>query len=452
MNASQRQNILNFIEAYEKIDIHKLASEKYASEKDLTKISVGNYSLLEFINLTERMVKQLKAELDNGLWQLLPIANNFHNDFGILNLENGIGNLVNHINTSDFETAVSWLERLIYYQKVNGFWEKSNSNTDGITDDNLKKTYSALQIQTTHLTENIKQSHHLLEKIESANKEIEELKQKNEKNDSDIQTLLAEIAEVLSSAKQKRQQIEEIYQSQQVKLTEINEELAEEKAAYSEYDERATILEKKLSDLVTALEKKITESQTALATIEGKKTFMDEKEKEIIKLTGFAADSSLGHSFKGRASSLQWSSWIWLAVIVLLIGGTSYWIYIVFTELKSTTGNVWIDGTMNILKTIPAFIVLSFAVRQYSKERNLQEEYQFKQAVAVTLNAYADQLENETNKERIDLLRKTIAQLYTPPKIVPDSGINLFRSKSMNEAIKTLSDTTSKMLDIISKK
>jgi hypothetical protein len=85
---------------------------------------------------------------------------------------------------------------------------------------------------------------------------------------------------------------------------------------------------------------------------------------------------------------------------------------------------------------------MGFVFNQYNKERNLQEEYAFKSAVAMTLTAYSNMLENkdeEGNKTRQEMLLKSIEQLYNQPRIHSQTR----ESKSTNqlkEVIQSLSD------------
>ncbi|MBC7451251.1 MAG: hypothetical protein H7259_07155, partial [Cytophagales bacterium] len=89
--------------------------------------------------------------------------------------------------------------------------------------------------------------------------------------------------------------------------------------------------------------------------------------------------------------------------------------------------------------------LMGFVFSQYSKERNLQEEYAFKSAVAMSLTAYSGMLEkndSEENKTRQEMLLKSIQQVYMQPRIhaeKPDKIYSL-NGKHLKEAIQTLSE------------
>ena len=124
---------------------------------------------------------------------------------------------------------------------------------------------------------------------------------------------------------------------------------------------------------------------------------------------------------------------------------TGVWIVIVFTCLLPHFTNEWLNIMISILKTSPAFILLGFVFSQYKKERNLQEEYAFKSAVAMTLTAYSEMLsesDDPKNISRQQMLLKSIEMVYNQPQIYPAKSEPLFsfNTKSLKETIETLSE------------
>jgi hypothetical protein len=125
--------------------------------------------------------------------------------------------------------------------------------------------------------------------------------------------------------------------------------------------------------------------------------------------------------------------------------GTGIWLSLVYTNdsLKPHTGNIYFDIVLYAVKSAIAFVILGFAINQYSKERTLQEEYAFKEAVAVTINAYADQLQGETDADRRKMIMDTIDKMYSSPKIHSDKNNSLFgfRQKDVKDIVeKVLSE------------
>ena len=89
---------------------------------------------------------------------------------------------------------------------------------------------------------------------------------------------------------------------------------------------------------------------------------------------------------------------------------------------------------------------MGFVFSQYKKERNLQEEYAFKSAVAMTLTAYSEMLsnaDNDDNNSRQQMLLKSIELVYNQPQIHPVKSETLFsfNTKDLKETVVELTDT-----------
>ncbi|MCG7860714.1 hypothetical protein MD537_27285, partial [Flavihumibacter sediminis] len=82
--------------------------------------------VLEFKALYYKTIHQLKAEVENGLGLLLPNQENFYNDFGSVTLDSDMQNLRAYVsNVNSRNDAAAILERLMYYQVRQGFWDRS---------------------------------------------------------------------------------------------------------------------------------------------------------------------------------------------------------------------------------------------------------------------------------------------------------------------------------------
>jgi hypothetical protein len=96
----------------------------------------------------------------------------------------------------------------------------------------------------------------------------------------------------------------------------------------------------------------------------------------------------------------------------------------------------WEFFAVNTLKSIPAVILLFFVINQYRKERNFQEEYAFKSAVALTIKAYSDQINSAENKDK--LILEAVGRIYSTPihqKAHKDDDKNLI------DEVKSIKDT-----------
>lgn len=139
--------------------------------------------------------------------------------------------------------------------------------------------------------------------------------------------------------------------------------------------------------------------------------------EEVRKMMGYIADGTLSHSFNNRKKDLSKSITGWLIGCCVIAVLTVAWVCAVFFWLKADTGYEWANIVINGIKSSPMFFLLGFALAQYQKERNLMEEYAFRESVAVTLTAYLEQMPNKEDEDKRKLLMTTVEQLYTKPVI-----------------------------------
>ena len=159
-------------------------------------------------------------------------------------------------------------------------------------------------------------------------------------------------------------------------------------------------------------------------------------------LMGYIADGTLNHSFNRRKQEVTdsirwWGFWTILSLLVLIA-----WIFIVFTYFSAQTSNEWVNVIINSVKSSPLAFVFGYALAQLSKERLIKEEYAYREAVALTLTAYLEQLDGEENSDKKNLLLQTVEKLYTKPLV--DKGVTpspiKIKSKDLMDVITNLSE------------
>lgn len=451
MNIAQRQNILNTIEKIEQLNIYELLKVRYPDEGDAQKIVISNYNAAQLIQLLQRIVAQLKFELNEGLGLILPQSQNFNNDFQAVNLENDFNNIYTWLVASDFASVVTRIDSLIYYQVINGFWDTSKVKVEKSKID-YEKLIRELTVVEEKLNGFIDKNKSLVDafslSIESVNTFLIEKKGEFQVLSSNQQTstvILQEIQGILADSRVKEAEIKNIAINQSALQTKIETEFEAQKVFFEEYKGSTKILTTELTDLVAETTSTLDRVTAKLEEFKLLDDYLAAKKIEIEKLAGFAADSSLGHSFNTRKKQLIRTSNTWLTISILLMIGTGIWLSLVYTNdsLKPHTGNIYFDIVLYAVKSAIAFVILGFAINQYSKERTLQEEYAFKEAVAVTINAYADQLQGETDADRRKMIMDTIDKMYSSPKIHSDKNNSLFgfRQKDVKDIVeKVLSE------------
>lgn len=447
MNIAQLQSVLNILDKLEKLDVEKKLVEEFPTESNPAKVNIGHYNGEKFLSFFYRLVAQFKVELKNdALNLLLPFQYNFNNEFGNGNLESDLTNLFNHVNSKNLSTAEGWMNRLIYYQMVHGFWDRSSVNVHNLRGINASKLENKLKFIEESLDVSIKSNKELTKHLKKQKEDLDLLV--NEKRQQ-----FNEINNIFSSAQSQGQQVSSILNNSNSHLASIEKFLNQQESNLTKTKENIAQYSKEYKELQAAITSVLDEAGNRFETIEkhleyvsSKKEFIEEKEREIIKLTGKAADGVLGHTFFTRKNMLNWSTWIWLVILVAIVIGSGFWIHFVFTNLSANTGTAWVDLLINTVKASPALILVGFAINQYSKERSLKEEYAFKAAVAMTINAYADEISKafkDKDESRERMILESIQKVYLPPKFYQENNGGLFSngSKELNETLKVMSET-----------
>ncbi len=145
MNITQKQTILNEIETIQSFDFDKSILANYPEDTDLKSIAFGKYNALEFKSLLSKTIIQLKAELSNGFGLMLPNQENFYNDFGSVTLDSDIQNLRAYLASPNNENnAAEVLDRLMYYQIRQGFWDRSKMKLHDVDTDKIHQAMITL--------------------------------------------------------------------------------------------------------------------------------------------------------------------------------------------------------------------------------------------------------------------------------------------------------------------
>ena len=123
-----------------------------------------------------------------------------------------------------------------------------------------------------------------------------------------------------------------------------------------------------------------------------------------------------------------------------MVAITVSWIVFLFKDFASVTDLVqkWQFLALNTIKTIPTIILTYFSINQYRKERNFQEEYAFKSAVALTISEYANKLSSSENKDK--LIMDSVNSVFISP-IERKLRNEELKNNSFNETIKSIKDS-----------
>lgn len=444
MNISQQQSILSILDRINGLDFNQLAIDAYPGESDFSKVQITKYNMAELLYLLRKMLSQLKQKLESREGLLLPVRENYNNDFGNINVESEIGTLYSYIESKQFQAIEPLLDKFIFYQIRNGFWNSELSATLTLSEELAEKS-QRLELNLTALEGNLKLFESLKtefsETIAKSNQITEEMSQEHIRimalvaNGSEF---LTKITELVGSATNKDTEITAILKYISEKVETVNKDIDSYKEAFNKFSLDSNLLTTELNSNILETSIKLDESKKG-------NEFIESRRSQIELLTGMAADGSLGSKFDQRQLKLNkdLNFWKWAVPVMSIL--SVIWVVIVFTYLRANLGNEWANLGINILKTLPAFILLGFVFSQYGKERNLQEEYAFKSAVAMTITAYSNMLANEDkdeNKSRQEMLMKSIEQVYRQPKLHSEKHEKLFsfNTKHLRESVQTLSE------------
>ena len=446
MNINQKQTVLDSLEAIKSTDVEQLLIAAYPTETNFSKINIGKYNAAEFLFLFNKMISQLEEELENGLGYLLPFTENYSNDFGAVNLQGDLSNIHSYLNSSQFANVEPILDKLIHYQIKNGFWNKSEIKSHPVDLEELKKQKALVNLNQKALDKNLIDYNGLktnLEKtISDFNVFIDEKKQELTQITTLLSTANAQLTEIntiVSNATNKETEIDGILKNIKDKVTVVSESI-------TEYETDFTAIKKDNSALKLELETAIVKALEDLKKSKDGIEFIESNREEVVRLTGMAADGALGSKFDQRQIKLEKGLTIWKCAIPVMTILAGLWVVVVFKYLVPDFKDEWVNIMVSILKTSPGFILLGFVFSQYKKERNLQEEYAFKSAVAMTLTAYSKMLSNadaEDNVSRQQMLLKSIEMVYNQPQIHPVKSETLFsfNTKDLKETVVELTDT-----------
>lgn len=417
---------------------------------------VGAYDTESFAFYLNKMVIQMRHRLEKD-WVFL---SNLVYDPELENttLAQLLEDLFNALENSHWPNSSEYLSAIIRVLINWNAWDvfpDSKANHSLVHDKLLKKS-AELEI-------NLENARSLHDSLRSRLRELTSLVEDKTHEAEEIESLR-------DAARNDRSQIETILQEGQVKqetLANIIQKQEEHRNSIDKILKRFQENDEKITARLQEIEEQQKSSKSTQEEIEGKRD-------EIIRLTGMAADGSLGHTFKERFKALEKAVRFWQVgiLVAFIIGVMWYAVSSLLIPVPESAG-AWGFFLSNSLKLSPSFILIIWALRQYGRERGLLEEYAFKAAVAQTVHAYADELANdqyglsrsdfadddehlkylrERDVLRKDLIKETVNRLYRDPKASDNmAGLMLLRPRAGKELLVELKEIVKELHSAFSK-
>jgi hypothetical protein len=453
MNQEQKQRVLAQLDPFWKLDIDKRIAEVYKDYTDLSSIAVGYYTVSELSQYSKKVISQLGQVLETPFSNILPFQYQFQNDFGNGNLGDDLANLNAYIEANNFTEAVNVLTRLVYYQVANGFWDKVLEKDDKKRFAQIVEMESKLKLISEQLSKSIETNKTLLESLKTEKENLELLVTTKKKELAEIEGLLPtarnnsdEINKLLNTSTATNESINSLLTQQNTNLDTITKKIEEEKTVYTAFQKDIKELKELFNTEIENGGKKNIEFDKMLASVlEQSKTF-DKQILVLNELIGKEGAVRLFNTFNDRKKDLDApvKRWAWIvigtgvAALILIIGiFTNFFGLIPTMKMPDTID--WQFLVINSLKSTPIMIVLFFTIKQYVRERTFQEEYAFRSAIALTVQAYGD----ISGSKKEDLILQAVSTIYSLPSMMKDKPTSFFgyRSKTLTDTMKEINET-----------
>ena len=458
MNQDQKTKVSAQLEPFWQLDIDKRIAEVYKDYTDLSSIVISYYTVAEVSAYSKKMVSQLGQILETPMANILPFQYQFQNDFGNGNLGDDLTTFNTHIGSNDFTSAVNILTRLVYYQVANGFWDKIIEKDDKKRFAKVGELESKLSLLSEQLSKNIDTNKGLIDSLKVEKENLEQLVTAKKKELGEIESLLPtvrnnsdEIYKLLNTSTATNESINGLLALQNKNLDDISKKFEEEKNAYLVFQQEIKDLKELFNTEIKAGTLKNSDFDSMLLSVTDRSKTFDQRIAVLNEVIGKEGAEKLFNTFNDRKNALEtpikrWANIVFatgIVALILIIG--------IFTNFFGCIGgyptNVdWHYLLINSIKSLPVMIVLLFTIRQYVRERAFQEEYAFRSAIALTVQAYGDIA--GTKKE--ELIMKAITTIYSLPSMMKEKKSNGFfgvRSKLLNESISELRDTLKTIKD-----
>jgi len=453
MNQEQKQRVLAQLDPFWKLDIDKRIAEVYKDYTDLSSIAIGYYTVSELSQYSKKVISQLGQVLETPFSNILPFQYQFQNDFGNGNLGDDLTNMNALIEANNFADAVNVLTRLVYYQVANGFWDKVLEKDDKKRFAHIVEMESKLNLVSEQLAKNIETNKTLLESLKTEKENLETLVTTKKKELGEIEGLLPtarnnseELNRLLNTSTATNESINSLLTQQNTNLETITKKIEEEKTAYTGFQKDIKELKELFNTEIENGGKKNIEFDKMLASVlEQSKTF-DKQILVLNELIGKEGAVRLFNTFNDRKKDLDApvKRWAWIvigtgiAALILIIGiFTNFFGLIPTMKMPDTID--WQFLVINSLKSTPIMIVLFFTIKQYVRERTFQEEYAFRSAIALTVQAYGD----ISGSKKEDLILQAVSTIYSLPSMMKDKPTSFFgfRSKTLIDTMKEINET-----------
>ena len=197
------------------------------------------------------------------------------------------------------------------------------------------------------------------------------------------------------------------------------ERLQEKERTIEEEHKQLQELEKRLNQKETELTQIIKEISNRKEEIEDARTEAENLEAIRSQLVQWEAGDAIGGQFKERKKELRKSLWGWLfgsLVSIAILLGFSFMLY----KDISNASNQGTTVLSKITLLLPVSIVVWFFVTNYSRQKQLMREYEFKESMAISFRGFLEMLREDMSEEERpqigEFVVNTMDRIYSNPQ------------------------------------
>lgn len=453
MNQQEAQIVIGQAKQIDNFDFEAIIKRVYPTRTDLENIVIGQLSLQEFLHLSKRVFGHFISELkDRYNYIIIPFT--FTNiQLGQANLDGQIQGYFANLNGHNFAAAENILFWLTSYQIENGFYNKTSKRQTEHTTNNVSKLSEKLSLLEINIENKLKEVHTLYSELETNKKEIQTLISQKRDELATITSSITtsttqsnQINDLLNKSTEQSTRMTTIVEQQEVTKVLSDKKLLDLETLYTKTNTDLSSNIKSIFGQIQEFKQQDSDNAEHLKFVEGKREFFEERIEYLQNLIGKEVGANLFKTFKFRKDELEKPVIFWRWAVPVMTVVTIVWIFFLFNHQPDIIDiNLWWQAfAVNTLKSIPAIFLLFFAINQYRKERNFQEEYAFKSAVALTIDAYAGCLANVDNRNK--LIMEAVLGIYKTP--IDDKKVSSDKIKSTTalDTIKSMADTTKELI------
>lgn len=181
------------------------------------------------------------------------------------------------------------------------------------------------------------------------------------------------------------------------------------------------------------LEKKLNEAEHRLSEIRGQQNAIDNLEEELETKTKKIEDlqqtaegllerttsGALGEQFDDRKKELEKTLQYWKAASVASILALLLAAGVLYADIR-TGGSDALLSISKLALILPISVAVWFTVSNYSRQKKLMEEYEFKARMALSLNGFREVLREEVGEENQEevaqFVTATMEKIYSNPQ------------------------------------